>query len=38
MEIDAKLTKNRIPESYNNALLGITEIHLILKNYSQYLK
>jgi DNA-binding CsgD family transcriptional regulator len=38
MKIDAKLTKNRIPESYNNALLGIAEIQLILKNYSQSLK
>ena len=38
MNIDAKLTKDKIPESYNNALLGIAETHLILKEYRQALQ
>jgi hypothetical protein len=37
MKIDAKLTKGKIKESYNNALLGIAETHLILKNYNESL-
>jgi hypothetical protein len=35
LKIDAALTKNKIPESYYNALLKIAEIYLIQKKYNQ---
>jgi hypothetical protein len=35
MKIDAKLTKDRIKESYSNAKLGIAESYFMLKEYSK---